>query len=472
MGLDTRGFMDGALRGFDVMERHYDREDRKTDRKDGLRIAQDQRDENDRRYNQSVERQDKLDTQSSERYTAEQARVTKLDAREDQRYKDRTQRQNRVDAIAAESHKSQSDYNKVKLSQLQRQQFLADNSVLLDAGWNKYQQTGEVDPIFEDPNVKGGAYDIMRYTPKVLTSFRNVEVNMPKVLAGEMPADSLVGDLDNIYRTNLDAVVGRKDASGKVIASTKLARVTQQADIDPKREGEQPGLVLAMEVFYADGSSGGIRPVTNNRSTGADDSVMVIPLESAMKDLTGQLSMARKVATSPYYEKLFLSGKKTKEQREVGKEYRGAINDAHTEYGKAKSKLLEVSVTMDPEQAKLQQEALDADLKLRLGQIETMYGKSAPSSSGSNPSPIAADDAPYLSWANNDTKKGGFISALKAQNIDVAAIPTDKLTQMFEDNESRKVANARKAQYGSDAEKILGTGGEKSLRQQFYQARH
>ena len=456
MGLDTRGFMDGALRGFDVMDRHYDRKDRKADRKDSLRIAQEQRDENDRRYNQSVERQDRLDTQSNERYTTEQARVTKLDAREDQRYKDRTQRQNRADAIAAESHKSQSDYNKVKLSQLQRQQFLADNSVLLDAGWSKYQETGEIDPIFEDPNVKGGAYDIMRYTPKVLTSFRNVEANMPKVLSGELNADSLVGDLDNIYRTNLDAIVGSKDASGKVIASTKLARVTQQADIDPKREGEQPGLVLAMEVFYEDGSSGGIRPVTNNRSTGADDSVMVIPLESAMKDLTGQLSMARKVATSPYYEKLFLSGKKTKEQREVGKEYRGAINDAHTEYGKAKSKLLEVSVTMDPEQAKLQQEALDADLKLRLGQIETMYGKSAPSSSGSSPSPIAADDAPYLSWANNKDK-ANFVNGLLDKGQDLSTVTPEMLDAAFKSVVETKKTN----QVNTDAE---------SLRQKFYQA--
>ncbi|MCD9514060.1 hypothetical protein [Photobacterium carnosum] len=458
MGLDTRGFMDGALRGFDVMERHYDREDRKTDRKDGLRIAQDQRDENDRRYNQSVERQDKLDTQSSERYTAEQARVTKLDAREDQRYKDRTQRQNRADAIAAESHKSQSDYNKVKLSQLQRQQFLTDNSVLLDAGWNKYQQTGEVDPIFEDPNVKGGAYDIMRYTPKVLTSFRNVEVNMPKVLSGELNVDSLVGDLDNIYRTNLDAVVGSKDASGKVIASTKLARVTQQADIDPKREGEQPGLVLAMEVFYADGSSGGIRPVTNNRSTGADDSVMVIPLESAMKDLTGQLSMARKVATSPYYEKLFKS-KKTKEQREIGKEYRGAINDAHTEYGKAKSKLLEVSVTMDPEQAKSQQNALDVELKTRLDQIDTMYGKSASPgsdlSSVSNPASSPVKDAPYLSWANNKDK-ANFIDGLLDKGQDLSTVTPDMLDAAF-----RSVIETKKTnQVNTDAE---------SLRQKFYQ---
>lgn len=458
MGLDTRGFMDGALRGFDMMERHYDRKDRKADRKDSLRIAQEQRDENDRRYNQSVERQDRLDAQSNERYTKDQARIAKLDEREDQRYKDRTSRQNRADAVAAEAHKSQSEFNKVKLAQLQRQQFLADNAVLLDAGWSKYQQTGEVDPIFEDPNVKGGAYDIMRYTPKVLTSFRNVEVNMPKVLSGELNADSLVGDLDNIYRTNLDAVVGSKDASGKVIASTKLARVTQQADIDPKREGEQPGLVLAMEVFYEDGSSGGIRPVTNNRSTGADDSVMVIPLESAMKDLTGQLSMARKVATSPYYEKLFLAGKSTKEQREIGKEYRNAVNDVHTEYGKAKSKLLEVSVTMSPEQVKLQQEALDADLKLRLGQIDTMYGKSAPTGSDAspapNPAPSAAKNAPYLSWANNKDK-ANFVNGLLDKGQDLSTVTPEMLDAAFKSVVETKKTN----QVNTDAE---------SLRQKFY----
>ncbi|HIF9458599.1 TPA: hypothetical protein ACX6SN_003251 [Photobacterium damselae] len=32
MALDTRGILDGALRGFDMMERHYERQDRKAER--------------------------------------------------------------------------------------------------------------------------------------------------------------------------------------------------------------------------------------------------------------------------------------------------------------------------------------------------------------------------------------------------------------------------------------------------------
>ncbi len=37
-GLDTRGLMDGALRGFDIADRHFARKDAREARKQGLRM--------------------------------------------------------------------------------------------------------------------------------------------------------------------------------------------------------------------------------------------------------------------------------------------------------------------------------------------------------------------------------------------------------------------------------------------------
>ncbi|OBU29315.1 hypothetical protein C0Z01_00470 [Photobacterium kishitanii] len=434
MGLDTRGFMDGALRGFDLMERRYDRQDRKEDRQRSLRQADEDRAENKRRYTDSVERQSRLDLNNEERY------------------QDQLARQNRIENRSAVADQSRIEYNNTRTSQLKRQQFISDNSVLLDAGWQKFQQTGELDEIFDDPNVKGGAYDIRRYTPKLMNSFKSLEVNMPKVLSGELSADSLVDDLDVIYRSNLNASVGSKDASGKVIASTKLARVTQQADIDPNREGEQPGLVLGMEVFYEDGSSGGIRPVTQHRSTDKNDSVMVIPLESAMKDLTGQMNMARKVSSSQYYNKLFKS-QDSKASIEFQKEYRKAVNDVYSNSENAKAKLIESAGGMMTPELQQQMDSLDEQVKTRLGQVDALYNKQG--NDGQN-TQISASQPTYKTWAT-DAQKLAFIDALAKRGEDLSKATPEVLDAAY----ISIMNNKKQEQFATDAE---------SLRMRYYQA--
>ena len=313
-GLDTRGFVDGALRGFDVMERHYDRQDRKEYREQSLRQAEADRRENQRRYDR------------------QQIRLRDLDERNEQRYQDGLARQKELDAqnkelrgaqiAASNASRKHSEY---QITQAKRTDYLANNMPMIQSKVDHWRETGEVEPIFDHEYVKGSKYDVRQYTPEVMKSYRNLEVNVPKLFAREISPDALADDLDVIYRKNLDSVVGQKDASGKTIAKTKLAKVNQVTDIDPNREGDQPGLVLGMEVFYEDGSSGGIRPVTEGRSTNPDDPVMVIPLETAMQDLTGQLKLARQVAMSPYYDQLFTTDEQRKAMRQAEKDYRKDI---------------------------------------------------------------------------------------------------------------------------------------------------
>ncbi|HIF9391353.1 TPA: hypothetical protein ACX6R5_003271 [Photobacterium damselae] len=433
MVMDTRGFMDGALRGFDLMERHYSRQERVNERQRSLRLADEDRAEINRRYTDSIERQNRLDLRDEERYQEQRARQNRLDNQE---------------RIATQSRL---EYNTTRASQLKRQQFLNDNAVLLDAGWQKFQQTGILDPIFDDPNIKGGAYDIRRYTPELLTSFKNVEVNMPKVLSGELSVDSLVDDLDVIYRTNLNAAIGSKDASGKTIAATKLARITPRADIDPNQEGEQPGLVLGMEVFYEDGSSGGIRPVTQNRSTDKSDNVMVIPLESAMKDLTGQLGMARRAASSQYYDKLF-TPQSNQVSRELQKEYRKVVNDVYNNSEKTKSKLMENAGGIMTPELQQQIENVDQQVKARLEQINTLYNKS-----GSNLQETSPNQAQsvYDTWATDPNKKA-FIEALLKRGEDLSNVTPEVLDSAYALLTKKK----EQEQISSDAE---------SLRMRYYQ---
>ena len=82
MGLDPRGFMDGAFRGFQMMESHYDRQDRKQDRTDSLRRADEANTENQRRYDAQIARQDERQTVDDQRYTENRTRDDKNQAEE------------------------------------------------------------------------------------------------------------------------------------------------------------------------------------------------------------------------------------------------------------------------------------------------------------------------------------------------------------------------------------------------------
>lgn len=175
----------------------------------------------------------------------------------------------------------------------------------IEAAWSEFIKTGEINPIFDDPAIINTAYDIKRYTPELMQAFSQVAKLMPQVISGQQKPDVLIDALNLIYRKNIDKVIGQKDESGKTITKAQLVHIDLLADIDPNMAGDQPGIVLAIEVFYEDGSSGGVRPITKNRSTAKDDNPMVIPLQSAMGDLSGQLALAQKLMHSDHYQSLF-----------------------------------------------------------------------------------------------------------------------------------------------------------------------
>lgn len=175
----------------------------------------------------------------------------------------------------------------------------------VEAAWNDFIKTGNISPIFDDPTIIGTAFDIKRYTPELMTAFSQILKLMPQVIKGKQKPVVLIDALNLIYRKNIDKVIGQKDESGKVITKAQLVHIDLLTDIDPNMAGDQPGIVLAIEVFYEDGASGGVRPITKNRSTAKDDNPMVIPLQSAMGDLSGQLALAQKLMLSDHYQSLF-----------------------------------------------------------------------------------------------------------------------------------------------------------------------
>ncbi|MGD6739681.1 hypothetical protein ACN08N_23465 [Photobacterium leiognathi subsp. mandapamensis] len=138
-----------------------------------------------------------------------------------------------------------------------------------------------------------------------------------------------------------------------------------------------------------------------------------------------------------------------------GKEYRGAVTKLMTWKRDALSKLNPVNYEKGGYEAAVS--SIEEQYQSGMKDINSLYGLSDVDIGG-NPPP--KDEAPYISWTAKDPNRAGFINALKRANIDVSSIPADKLTLMFNDNAAKKAeseaALARKAQFDSDADKILG----------------
>ncbi len=415
MGLDTRGFMDGALQGYEVSERHYQRK-RDNERRDML----DEREN--ARYQQQQTRLSQIDAKNDERYNQEIAYRDEQAKKEEQRYQDRlkteaserTKRDKLLD-VQISAQQSNQALHDFELKQKQKLTYLQDNLPLIQSSLKNYMETGEVDPMFDHEYLKGSAYDPRRYTPRVVQAAFDIEATMPKVLDGSISYrdPAFTQSLGVLLERNVKQGIGDTDpVTGKVIKDKQYLRHDFVADIDPNREGEQPGVVVGLKVTYEDGSSK-IAPVTEGRKPGADQSVKVIPLDMLMKDVTGQISLAKQFFTNDHYANLF-NAKDGKSKDELGKQWRDAVTTLEQDRTKALNELMDPT----PEQV----DALNTRFNERRNVIDQVYGRVAGSSN---------DKAPAMQWAGNDPQKQQFIAEL-GQTTDLRHVSADVLEHNYQ----------------------------------------
>ncbi|WGY45221.1 ATPase [Vibrio sp. ABG19] len=410
MALDTRGFMDGALRGFDVAERHYQRQE-DNERRQML----DER--NEERYQNERARLSDIDERNEERYQKEQDYRQKKDEKEERRYQASQKKQSALQSIQMENQAAQRDVHKWDLAQKKKLGYLTENMPLIQAGAQKFIESGEIDPIFDNEYVKGSAYDPRRYSPRVVQAAYEVESAMPQVLNGSMSYQDprFTKAVGTLLDRNAKQGIGEKDPqTGKVITDKQYLRHDFVADIDPNREGEQPGVVVGLKVTYDDGSTRNAA-VTEGRGAGADQAVKVIPLEDFMKDVTGQITLAKEYFNNDNYAKLF-SGSDKKTQSEVAKQWRDAVTELEQDRSEALGNLLDAT----PEQ----KDAVNQRFDERRAAIDQVFGKAGGPREGSRLTPAQQ-------WAAQDPQKQQFIAEL-SQSLDVSNIAPETLEQNYQ----------------------------------------
>lgn len=451
MGLDTRGFMDGALRAYDVADRYYQR---KEDRK--LQKEQLEQDREAREQRMSL------------RQAQEQRRQKKFEYNygEDGQggaLRDKQERNKKLFDAKLKNQQTQQELNEYQLNQQKRTQFIQENSPLIQKGWKRWMDSGEIDSVLDNEMIAGSAYDPRRYLdPEVNKAGELLETKLPAVLDGKADFNDpeIKSALNTIYSKNIKASIGQKDPrTGKVIKDARWGGVTLAADINPEMEGEQPGLVITTEVSYGD-DKWVPKPVTEGRGTG-DEQVKVIPLEQAMQDLTGQLAMRRQAMASPAYNSMFEQKGKddgtTKAYRKdlvsIAKEEAKALADLEKEAAglgsdgesKIESARARIKSTFDQQRA-------------RLKQTYGMEQEGQAGDGGGNPQTPPA----IQQWAESDPNKGQFLQALqqkgyKLEGYDPETIENAYQAQLRKAREAkRKAASAATA---AELREANGSGG-------------
>jgi DNA-directed RNA polymerase subunit F len=410
MALDTRGAMDGLLRGYSTVKNIQNDEERMQMQRDGIK-------ENNRRYRES--RNDTLARYAidDKRYQAEQKKEAERYQNEQERIKNNDAMSRKVKNAQLASYDANLKQSNAKFNREQKLAFLQDSMPLIQDGVRRFMETGEVDNIFDNDYIKGGAYDPRRYTPAIVRAAYDVEAAMPKVLAGEIDYRDkhFTTSLGKLLEQNVKQGIGDKDeATGKVIKDKEYLRHDFVADIDPNREGDQPGVVVGMKITYEDGSTKNA-PVTEGRSTSPDDAVKVIPLDRFMGEVAGQIKQSKQFFTSAHYNNLFAA--KDGNNKELEKEYRQAIIDIAQDETKAISELMDKS----PES----QAEVRAIFDERRKAVKAIYGKVI-----ADPDPGSQSDADM--WAGNDVDKVQFIKLTQDRGINVSKLDATQLEGMYQ----------------------------------------
>ncbi|EJB8348777.1 ATPase [Vibrio cholerae] len=419
MQLDTRSAIDGAIRGFQVAEGYYQR---KADNERQAKLDE----RNEARYQDERSRLSQIEAKNEQRYQDEKAFRQAETEKADKRYQDSLKRENedriqrdRLLDVQVDAQKSAKALSQYQLNQQKKMAYMQENLPLIQSGLKRYMETGELDPLFEQEHIKGSAYDPRRYTPRVVQAAFDIESTMPKVLDGSISyQDSqFTKSMGVLLERNVKQGIGDKDPeSGKVIKDKEYLRHDFVADIDPNREGDQPGVVVGLKVTYEDGTTK-TAPVTESRLAGSQEAVKVIPLDALMKDVTGQIHMAKQFFTNEHYANLF-NVAETKSSTEMDKQWREAVTELEKDRTAALNDLLEPT----PEQISV----VNARFDERKSMINQVYGRL-----GDNQSNREVGSNSAQRWAGEDPQKRQFINEL-SQSMNLAELTPEALEHNYQ----------------------------------------
>ena len=404
-------FVDGALKGFNIMERHQSRQ-----------------------FNE--QRLSDLDKRNEERYQQEQMRRADLDKQrkadraEDVAFRNQQAKQNNEHQNA--TLRSINDYRNKSLEQRaaettwqqnwqEQQKLYQQDQGDIALGWQAFRTDGRVPEALEEVFARNPTKDPRKYTdPSLRESVKQLHSVMGEAIkTGQL---SKVNEPDsiklfnNVFKEKINSSVGHFDKLvGAKIADVNFAGFVPVED----KEGR---VALALEVTYENGSKE-VKPMTKGRTSQSDDPVLTFTPKELIGTINSAATMADMMERPEYYDRL---GKQLNANMGIRTSPQTKANDAkEAEYRKAKIQLLESKTkaladvesgkgTTVPLEGEAKEQAIagvETQFQKQMEQLDSIYGKSS-SSEKSNKKQVGTVN--YTSHIDGVDAKGVIAKFMEA----------------------------------------------------------
>ncbi|WP_299076491.1 hypothetical protein [uncultured Paraglaciecola sp.] len=359
-------FVDGALKGFEMMDRHLARKDNKA------RLADlDKR--NEQRYQDGLDRQAQLDKER------------KNNREQDVAYRD--QQAADTKAYREQTREDTSNYRQWQQNYQTQQANWKNDQPAIAMAWQTYRDTGTIPKDLEPVMQRNKAMDPRTYAKPEARE----NIKMFDSLLGEVAKTGKVSELNSpksIELTNaafsdkLNSTVGQYNENVKSkVASNKIVNYVPLSE-----KGEPPRFGFEIEVTYENGMKE-IKPMTKGRTSEPDDPVMTYTPKELFGTVKTRAMMADMIERPEYWDKMGTEvaanfGRRSAQQKEAPQE---------SEYRKERAKILkdeadalaEIEYSYgapkkdSPDEAKKKRliEAVRAQFKQREDKLGEIYGK-------------------------------------------------------------------------------------------------
>jgi len=307
-------FVDGALKGFEMMERYQARKDNKA------RLA-DMDKRNEQRYQDGLDRQAKLDEERKANREQDVA-YRKSQAKATADYRNSTLEANQQQRQWQQNYQTQQD-------------IWEKDQPAIPLAWQSFRETGQIPEDLNDVLSRNKGMDPRTYMkPEYREAVKGLSTKLDTVIkSGNMAqanSPETIKLFDGVFGDKIKASIGQYDEAVK----SKIANVEFAGFVPAERE--DGSVALALQVTYENGSKK-VKPMTKGRTSEGDDPVMTYTPKELVSTIKTRAMMADMIERPEYWDKMGTEvaanfGRRSVQQKEAPQE---------SEYRKARVKIVE-----------------------------------------------------------------------------------------------------------------------------------
>ncbi|MET6758923.1 hypothetical protein [Pseudoalteromonas sp. NCIMB_1079] len=363
-------FVDGALKGFEMMERHQARKDNKA------RLA-DMDKRNDQRYQDGLDRQAQLDNERVQN-RKQDVKFRENQANQNSEYRNKTLEANQQQRQWEQNYKTQQD-------------IWEKDQPAIPLAWQSFRETGQIPEDLNDVLSRNKGMDPRTYMkPEYREAVKGLSTKLDTVIkSGNMAqanSPETIKLFDGVFGDKIKASIGQYDEAVK----SKIANVEFAGFVPAERE--DGSVALALQVTYENGSKK-VKPMTKGRTSEGDDPVMTYTPKELVSTIKTRAMMADMIERPEYWDKMgtevaanFGRGTKASSSRGSSNDYQKQLNSIQDEMTKALAKIESEGVMVYPDEtARTAAKKRVSELyESRVNQLKKAYGVEVSSVEGTD----------------------------------------------------------------------------------------